>query len=90
MGKGAHERSPLDAKWLELSKSDTRDPEPGTRNPKPETRNPKFETRNSKPETRNSKPETELFSSRAIVVGLGPNELRSYKMRTSRWTLFDM
>ena len=27
---------------------------------------------------------------RALVVGLGPNELRSYKMRTSRWTLLDM
>ena len=24
------------------------------------------------------------------MVGLGPNELRSYKMRTSRWTLLDM
>ena len=24
---------------------------------------------------------------RAIVVGLGPNKLRSYKMRTSRWTV---
>jgi len=26
-------------------------------------------------------------SDKAIVVGLGPNELRSYKMRTSRWTV---
>ena len=26
---------------------------------------------------------------RATLVGLGPNELRSYKMRTSRWTLLD-
>ena len=24
---------------------------------------------------------------RATVVGLGPNELRSYKLRTSRWTV---